>query len=274
MLPIGERTLIMGIVNVTSDSFYDGGKYNDPDKACEHARLLVTQGADIIDIGGESSRPGSKRCSTETELQRVIPVIKKLSSSIKVPISIDTTKAEVARQALDNGANIINDISACRFEPQIVKIAVTYNAPLILMHMQGTPQDMQGNPCYHDVVAEIKKFLNERINWTISNGVQKENIIIDPGIGFGKLPEHNLEILRKLKEFTELGYPLLVGPSRKSFIGSILGTQPKNRLWGTAAAVTMSVVNQANIIRVHDVLEMSQVIKVTEAIKNKPIVAM
>ena len=274
MLPIDERTLIMGIVNVTSDSFYDGGKYNDPDKACEHARLLVTQGADIIDIGGESSRPGSKRCSTETELQRVIPVIKKLSSSIKVPISIDTTKAEVARQALDNGANIINDISACRFEPQIVKIAVTYNAPLILMHMQGTPQDMQGNPCYHDVVAEIKKFLNERINWTISNGVRKENIIIDPGIGFGKLPEHNLEILRKLKEFTELGYPLLVGPSRKSFIGSILGTQPKNRLWGTAAAVTMSVVNQANIIRVHDVLEMSQVIKVTEAIKNKPIVAM
>lgn len=246
------RTSIMGILNVTPDSFYDGGRYLSVEDAVRHAEELVQEGADIIDIGGESTRPGSEPVSLEDELRRVIPVIKKLVSRIKIPISIDTQKAQVARQALEIGAHIINDISALRADPEMVNVAKKYDVPVVLVHMKGTPKDMQENPCYDDVISEIKEFFRERIQ---RSGIRKENIILDPGIGFGKRLEDNLEIIKRLGEFKELGFPILIGPSRKSFIGG----KSSERIWGTAGAVAVGVLNGADIIRVHDVSEMKQV---------------
>ncbi len=268
-LEIGKRTLVMGIVNVTPDSFSDGGQFLDSEKAIEHAKLLANQGADIIDIGGESTRPGSESVTSEEEKRRVIPVIEGIARDVKVPISIDTCKSEVAKTALDKGASMINDISAMRSDSKIVDVALKHDAPMILMHMKGTPKNMQLNPSYISVMGEIKEFLRDRVEFAVSKGMERNNIIIDPGIGFGKTIEHNYEIIRKLSELKELDLPILIGPSRKSFIGNTLGLEVDDRLEGTLATITMCVMNGADIVRVHDVKEVLRVVRMTDAIYRK-----
>ncbi|UCG69466.1 MAG: dihydropteroate synthase [Thermoplasmata archaeon] len=265
-LEFGKRTLVMGIVNVTPDSFSDGGHFFDCEKAVAHAEYLASQGADIIDVGGESTRPGSEAISLEEEIGRVVPVIERTAKKVKVPISIDTCKSEVAKAALDSGASIINDISALRFDPKVGDVAVKYNAPLILMHMKGTPRDMQKNPTYTSAMDEIKEFLKKRVEFTVSKGYKRNNIIIDPGIGFGKSTGHNYEIIRKLGELKELDLPILIGTSRKSFIGNTLDLDVDERLEGTLATVTMCAMNGADIVRVHDVKETVRVVRMTDAI--------
>ena len=256
----------MGIVNITPDSFYDGGKYIDHVNAIEHALKIVEQGADIIDIGGESSRPGAEKISVNEELERVIPVIKALNRKIQIPISIDTTKAVIAKEAIKSGAVIVNDITALKGDSDMAKVVADNDVKVILMHMQGDPKTMQVKPHYDDVIDEITSFLKERISWAIENGIKRENIIIDPGVGFGKTLEHNLLIIKNLSKFKALGVPVLIGPSRKSFIGTILKVEPNSRLWGTAGVVALCAASGADIIRVHDVLEMKQVTQMTEAI--------
>lgn len=262
----GSRTYIMGILNLTPDSFSGDGIYKEPSRAVEEAERLIEEGADIIDIGGESTRPSAVPVSIEEEIERVIPVIEKLAKKITVPISIDTQKSEVAVRALDKGASIINDISGLSADDNMLKIASQYNATVIIMHIKGTPQTMQQNPSYTDILAEITERLSYLINKAEQNGIRQENILIDPGIGFGKTNEHNLEILANLSHFKILGKPILVGPSRKSFIGNLLGVGPKNRIFGTAASVAIAIKNGADIIRVHDVKEMKDVAKITDAI--------
>jgi dihydropteroate synthase len=268
-LELGKRTLVMGIINITPDSFSDGGKFFDSKEAISNAQSLVSQGADIIDVGGESTRPGSDSVSLDEEMRRVIPVIEGISKEVNVPISVDTCKSEVAKAALDAGACIINDISAMRSDPKIANVAAEYSSPLILMHMQGTPRDMQKDPKYSDVLGEIRKFLKERIDFARSKGVITENIIIDPGIGFGKTLEHNYEIIRKLGGLKDLNQPILIGTSRKSFIGNTLGLDVDDRLEGTLATITMCIINGADIIRVHDVKEAVRTAKMTDAIYRK-----
>ncbi len=268
-LELGKRTLVMGIVNVTPDSFSDGGRFLNSEKAIEHAKLLANQGADIIDIGGESTRPGSESVTLEEEKRRVIPVIEGISEEISIPISIDTCKSEVAKTALDKGASMINDISAMRFDSKIVDVALEHNAPIILMHMKGTPKNMQLNPSYTSVMGEIKEFLRDRVKFAISKGMERDSIIIDPGIGFGKTTEHNYEIIRNLRELKELDLPVLIGPSRKSFIGNTLGLEVDDRLEGTLATITMCVMNGADMVRVHDVKEVLRVVRMTDAIYRK-----
>lgn len=264
-----KKTYIMGILNVTPDSFSDGGLYFDEKKAIEHALRLVDDGADILDIGGESTRPGSEPVSVEEEIRRTIPIIRAISKEIKVPISIDTYKAEVARHALDAGASIVNDISGLRFDPDMPKVVSEYHVPVIIMHIKGRPKDMQQNPVYEALIPEIMDYLRISIRLASKFGIPEDRIIIDPGIGFGKTFEHNLEIIKNLKEFTLLGRPVAVGVSRKAFIGKILGdVPPLERLEGTAAAVAISIFNGANIVRVHDVKEMARVAKVADAIKR------
>jgi dihydropteroate synthase len=268
-LDLGKRTFIMGILNVTKDSFSDGGLYDEPEKAVERAFEMKEEGADIIDIGGESTRPGAKPCTVKEELQRVLPVVKTLiKENINLPISIDTYKSKVAKACLDEGANIINDISALRFDSNMAKVVAEYKVPVILMHIQGTPQNMQQNPQYKCVVSEIILHLRHRIKAAIDAGIDIEKIIIDPGIGFGKTVEHNLDILRKLREFKSLGRPILIGTSRKSLIGKILDLPVDERLEGTAATVAASILNGANIIRVHDVKAMKRVARMIDAIKG------
>lgn len=267
-LNLDERTQIMGILNITTDSFSDGEKFYDIDKALAHARSMAELGADIIDIGGESTRPGSEPVSLEEEIHRTIPVIENLATNIDVPISIDTYKAEVARRALDAGATIVNDISGLRIDNRMVYVVAEHKVPVIIMHMQGTPRNMQKNPSYQSVIGEIGTFLKERAKFATDHGVKRGNIIIDPGIGFGKTVEHNLEILNKLKEFKSLGYPICLGTSRKSFIGLTLDVPVEERLMGTAATVTWGIANGANIMRVHDVQAMAEVAKMTDAIKS------
>ncbi|MBD3182868.1 dihydropteroate synthase [Candidatus Poribacteria bacterium] len=261
-----NRTLVMGILNVTPDSFSDGGKFNSVARAVEHARKMVEDGADIIDLGGESSRPGSLPVPEEVEIERVLPVIEKLVKFIDVPISIDTYKSPVARQALEAGATIINDISALRYDPDMASVAVDAGVPVILMHMKGTPRDMQRNPHYKSLIPEIISFFSERINFALKEGISHEQIIIDPGIGFGKTIDHNLEIIRRLRDFKVLDKPILMGTSRKSFIGKILDLQVEDRLEGTAATVVVSICNGADIVRVHDVKEIVKVARMTDAI--------
>lgn len=265
-LEIGERTLIMGIVNVTPDSFSDGGQFLDSEKAIAQGLRLADEGADIIDIGGESTRPGSESVSPNEELKRVIPVIEGLAEKIEIPISIDTCKSEVAKKAIESGASMINDISAARFDPKIADTAKEYEAPLALMHMKGTPKNMQENPTYDSVMGEIKEFLNERVGFAVTKGVPRQNILVDPGIGFGKTLEHNYEIIRNLGELKEMDMPILVGPSRKSFIGKTLDLPVEERLEGTLAAVTMCIMNGADIVRVHDVKEVVRAVRMTDAI--------
>ncbi len=267
-LDFSKKTYIMGVLNVTPDSFSDGGLYFNKETAVHHALKLVNDGADIIDIGGESSRPGSNPVPLDEELKRTIPVISALSGKIKIPISIDTYKADVARHALDAGASIVNDISGLRFDPAMASVVAANNVPVIIMHIKGTPDNMQINPSYKALIPEILDYLRGSIKISNEHGISAESIIIDPGIGFGKTLEHNLEIINNLKEFLLLGRPVAIGVSRKAFIGKILGdVPPSERLEGTAAAVAISVYNGANIVRVHDVAEMSKVVKIADAIK-------
>lgn len=248
-----DRVLVMGVLNVTPDSFYDGGRYGHFDAAVARGLQMVEEGADIIDVGGESSRPGTTSVSLDEELERAIPVIRRLRQESDVLLSIDTTKAAVAEEALAAGASIINDISALRFDEKMVEISAKRGAFIILMHMLGTPETMQRSPHYTDVVAEIMTFLSERIATAIRGGVPRQRILIDPGIGFGKRVEDNLAILRNLAQFKDLGGPLVVGLSRKSFLGQILDAPVEERLVGTIAANAIAVINGADVIRVHDV---------------------
>ncbi|PIR17877.1 MAG: dihydropteroate synthase [Deltaproteobacteria bacterium CG11_big_fil_rev_8_21_14_0_20_49_13] len=249
------KPVIMGILNVTPDSFSDGGTFYNHDVAVAHALKMADEGADIIDIGGESSRPGSLPVSVEEELGRVITVISAIRLKSQIPISIDTVKAPVARKALESGANMINDISAGSFDPEMFKVAADAGVPICLMHLRGRPRTMQsGNIHYDDVVLEIAEYLKKRADTAIKAGIRKENILIDPGIGFGKTAEHNVEILKRLKELKLLDYPIIIGASRKSFIGKILNNQnSKERLEGSLATVAVSYRNGANVFRVHDV---------------------
>ena len=259
----------MGILNVTPDSFSDGSLYFDKSAAIKRALQMVEDGADIIDIGGESTRPGSEPVTIEEELRRTIPVIEVLAKEIKIPISIDTYKSEVAKRALDAGSSMVNDISGLRFDPEMPGVISKYKVPVVIMHIKGTPKAMQQNPVYEALIPEIIDYLREGIRTALESGIPEDKIIIDPGIGFGKTFNHNLEIINNLREFTLLEKPILIGPSRKAFIGKILGDVPvTDRLEGTAAAVAISIMNGANIIRVHDVKEMVRVAKVTDAIKN------
>ncbi len=263
---LGDRPLVMGILNVTGDSFYDGGRYSAKSAAVEKALAMYNDGADIIDVGGESTRPGAESVSVPEEIRRVVPVISELAERIDVPVSIDTYKAEVAKEALAAGADIINDISALRFSEEMADLACSAGAPVILMHMKGTPRDMQNDPVYCDVIDEIRDFLGARVEYAVSKGIDRDLLVVDPGIGFGKTTEHNLRIISELAAFRELGCPVLVGPSRKSFIGNVLDLPLEERLEGTAAAVAASVMNGADIVRVHDVKEMVRVVKITGAI--------
>ena len=266
-LDFTRRTLIMGIVNVTPDSFYDGGRRFDMGQAVAHGLALAASGADIIDIGGESSRPGADPVSAGDELARVIPVIENLRKQSAVPISIDTYKAQIARAALDAGADIVNDISALRFDSAMTSVIAQEKVPVILMHMQGTPRTMQAEPCYQDVVREVRDFLAAQLYEAMDAGVAPQAIVIDPGIGFGKNLEHNLQLLRGLPALAALGQPVLVGVSRKAFIGKILNLEPDQRLEGSLAAAVAAVLGGANILRVHDVAESAKVARIADAIR-------
>ncbi|MBA3071313.1 MAG: dihydropteroate synthase [Nitrospirae bacterium] len=268
-LDFSKKTYLMGILNVTPDSFSDGGRYFDRTLAIKRAYEMVEEGADIIDIGGESTRPGSEPVPLQEEIARTIPVIEEISKKIKVPVSIDTYKAEVAKRALDAGASIVNDISGLRFDPEMPKVVSRYKVPVVIMHIKGTPKNMQANPIYEALIPEIMDYLRESIKLAVESGIAEDKIIIDPGIGFGKTFDHNLEIIKNLHEFKYLEKPILIGPSRKAFIGKILDDAPvPERLEGTAAAVAISILNGANIIRVHDVEEMKKVALVADAVKS------
>jgi dihydropteroate synthase len=255
---------IMGIINVTPDSFSDGGKFNSAEQAVSYAMCLEEEGADIIDIGGESSRPGADPVPEQEEINRVIPVIRGIRKSSDIPISIDTYKANVADKALEAGANWINDISGLRMDPEMIHIAGKWDCPVIVMHMKGTPRTMQENPCYDDIIEEITEYFKERIAVLLSLDIKK--IILDPGIGFGKRVEDNLMILKELSRFRQLGYPLLVGTSRKSFIGEITDRPVELRIAGSITSVVWSVLNGANLVRVHDVAATKDAIKIVHNI--------
>lgn len=264
-----RETLVMGIVNVTPDSFSDGGKFFLPEVAISHASKLITQGADIIDIGGESTRPGAEQVSESEELKRVIPVIEKIrTDNPTILISIDTTKASVAKHAIEAGADIINDVSGFSFDNNMIGIVESFNIPVVIMHMKDNPQNMQLNPKYKDIVNEILDFFKMKIKIAIQSGINRSMIILDPGIGFGKTVEHNFELLSRLNEFNVLELPIMIGPSRKSFIGITLDLPPEDRVEGTAAAVSAGVMNGASIVRVHDVKSMKRVVRIIEKVKN------
>lgn len=265
---LNQRTLIMGTLNVTPDSFSDGGLFFDLEKAVAHGRQMADEGADLIDIGGESTRPGAKPLDEEEELRRVIPLVRTLSKEIKIPISVDTRKSRVAEESLAAGAEMINDISALRFDQRMVAVVREARVPVVLMHMRGDPETMQLNTQYHDLLGEIFSFLKERIDFAEDQGIPPEKIIIDPGLGFGKSLEegHNLLILKYLQKFRELGKPVLIGPSRKAFIGRILNLPPAERDEGTMAAVAIAILKGVNIVRVHEVARMRRVVMVADAI--------
>tara|TARA_B100000029_G_scaffold516768_1_gene633897 strand:- start:6063 stop:6914 length:852 start_codon:yes stop_codon:yes gene_type:complete len=263
-----NRTLIMGVLNFTPDSFSDGGKFFSKESALDHVAQMIEEGADIVDVGGESSRPGAEPVSEIEELKRVVPIIEEIASRFSVPISIDTYKASVAKTCIEMGASIINDISAMRFDPKMIKVAKDSNAFLILMHMKGNPKNMQDLPDYNDVISEILSFFKERIHEIKNGKIDINKIIIDPGIGFGKSIMHNYTIIRDLKKLDVFDVPILIGTSRKSFLGKTLNLPEMERLEGTAASITAAVLNGARIVRVHDVKEMKRVVKVTDSIKN------
>jgi dihydropteroate synthase len=263
----GERTYLMGVLNVTPDSFSDGGEFNTPAAALEQAQRLVDAGADIIDIGGQSTRPGAQPVSEAEELNRVLPVVEAVRSSLNVPISVDTTRASVAQRAVEAGADMVNDISGGTFDPEILPVVAQLQVPIVLMHMRGTPQTMQQLTDYQDLISEIYRFLEGQIAAALAAGIERWHLLIDPGIGFAKTFEQNLSILRQLPAFHSLDVPILVGVSRKSFIGRILNQpNPKDRVWGTAAACCSAIAAGADILRVHDVLEMQDVCLVADAI--------
>jgi dihydropteroate synthase len=270
VLEWGKRTYIMGILNVTPDSFSDGGQFHTLERAIAQAHSMIKAGADLLDIGGQSTRPQAEDVSLDEELQRVIPVIEALrtgESAISTPISIDTTKADVARRAIAAGANLVNDISGATYDPAMLSTVAELGVPIILMHIRGTPQTMQQLTDYEDVVQDIRTWLQERVEAAIAHGIPPQHLILDPGIGFAKTFAQNLDILRRLPELRSLGYPLLIGPSRKSFIGHILNQpDPTQRVWGTAAACCGAIATGGDILRVHDVEEMRQVCQVADVI--------
>jgi len=259
-----DRFRVMGVVNVTPDSFSDGGEFLDPDAAIAHGRRLAAEGAGILDIGGESTRPGAEPVDPDEELHRVLPVIEALADA-DAQISIDTTKVEVARQAIDAGASIVNDVSAFRFAPELAELVAEAGTDCCLMHMLGEPRTMQEDPRYDDVVADVKAFLEERMRFATDAGVREERIWLDPGIGFGKTVEHNLELLRRLDEIAALGRPVVVGTSRKSFLGKLTGRPEKERLPGTIATNVIALERGARIFRVHDVAEVAEALTVAAA---------
>jgi dihydropteroate synthase len=270
-LDLGERTLVMGVLNITPDSFSDGGKFFDIENAIKHAVAMERDGADLIDIGAESTRPGSKTIRTEDELKRVLPVLCALRRLVSVPVSIDTRKAEVAEAALDSGAELINDVSGLKCDERIAEVAARHGVPLILVHMRGEPETMQRRQFARDVLRDATNGLLASVAKARKAGVAKSQIILDPGIGFGKSYAQNYELLQKLPRISALGYPLLVGTSRKGFIGKTLAHEgqpapPEERVWGTAATVTASILHGAHIVRVHDVAEMAQVARVSDCI--------
>lgn len=267
-LNLNGKTHVMGILNVTPDSFSDGGHFFEPERAVEHALEMAGYGADIIDVGGESTRPYARKISINEELDRVIPVIEALSKELPIPISIDTYKHAVAQEALKNGASIINDISALRFDPQMASIAAKAGVPVVLMHMKGTPENMQDDPKYKDLVGEILDFLKDAERRAVDAGIKEELIIVDPGIGFGKTFDDNLKLIRDLSRFHVLQKPVLVGPSNKAFIGNILDKEPDRRDTGTMATIAYLVMNGAHIVRTHNVGKTVETIKMMEAIKT------
>jgi dihydropteroate synthase len=257
----------MGVLNVTPDSFSDGGQFINAENALVHAREMAAAGADIIDIGGESTRPGADPLTDTEELRRIIPIIERLSAELTIPLSVDTYKSTVAKKALEAGATIVNDISGLRFSPDMSMVAAGHDAPVVIMHIKGTPRNMQQNPVYDDVVGEVISYLAESIEIAVSAGVDREKILIDPGIGFGKTLEHNVTLIDRLDELRVLGRPIVLGTSRKKFIGTILDIPvPANRVDGTAATVALGIERGASIVRVHDVARMAQVARVTDAI--------
>lgn len=268
LLSLGQKTHIMGVLNVTPDSFSDGGIYFQKEKAIEHGITMARDGADIIDVGGESTRPYAEKTTLREELDRVIPVIEALSKELRIPISIDTYKAEVARQALAAGASMINDISALSFDPEMISVAARAGVPVVLMHMQGTPRDMQRNPVYQDLIQEVMDFLKGAMDRAVAGGISREMIILDPGIGFGKTFDHNLQIIRELGRFSTLQRPILLGTSNKAFIGHILHKPPRERDTGTMATIAAGVLNGAHIVRVHNVKKSLETVKIIDAIKR------
>jgi len=267
-IPLNSGVLLMGVLNVTPDSFSDGGRYDEPEAAVEHALAMIEQGADLIDIGAESSRPGSDPVEEEEEIRRLLPVITAVCRQASIPVSVDTTKAGVAQRALDAGAAIVNDISALRFDPLMGQVVAKAGAGLVLMHMQGTPKSMQRDPQYRDVVAEVRQFFIERMKTAEDVGIDPEQILLDPGFGFGKNVTHNLTLLMQLDQLSALGRPMVVGVSRKAFIGQVLDRQVGDRLMGTAVAVVVAVLRGARIVRVHDVGPMRDVVRMVEAIRH------
>jgi dihydropteroate synthase len=261
-LDYGDKTLIMGILNVTPDSFSDGGRFNQLEAAVEHAKEMVEQGADIIDIGGESTRPGAEKVSLEEELRRVIPAVKAVANELNAPISVDTYKAEVAKQAIEAGAHIINDVWGAKADPKMAEVAAYYDVPIILMHNRE-------NKNYQNLISDMIADLFESISIVKAAGVKDENIILDPGIGFAKTFEHNLEVMRNLHQFKKLGYPLLLGTSRKSFIGQVLDLPPEARMEGTGATVCFGIQQGCDIVRVHDVLPIARMAKMMDAMIGK-----
>ena len=266
VIPLRRRTLVMGIVNVTPDSFSDGGSYGGVDEAVMHARQMVGDGADLLDVGGESTRPGSEPVPADEERRRVLPVIEGIVKELPdLPVSIDTRKSDVASAALDIGATIVNDISAGA-DPSMFDIVRDAGAGMVLMHMRGEPKTMQEDPTYHDVVADVRGFLGSRIEAAVASGIDQEHLCADPGIGFGKTLEHNLSILREIGAFQHLGVPTLVGPSRKRFIGSLTDTEVDERVEGTAGVVAWCAAHAVDVVRVHDVKQMTRVVRVVDAI--------
>ena len=275
VLRLGERTLLMGVLNVTPDSFSDGGQFLDPERAIEHALEMERAGADLLDVGAESTRPGSAGTPAETELARILPVLEGLREVLKIPISVDTRKSRVAEAAISAGAQIINDISGLRSDPRLAEVAQRRGVPLILMHMRGEPETMQKGSFARDVLKDVTQGLRASIAKARTAGVRKSQIILDPGIGFGKSFEQNYELLRKLPEIAKLGYPLLVGTSRKGFLGATLARDgkpapPEERIWATAATVAASILGGAHIVRVHEVAEMAQVARASDCVLERP----
>ncbi|MGD8352093.1 MAG: dihydropteroate synthase [Nitrospirota bacterium] len=271
-LDFSRKTHIMGILNVTPDSFSDGGIHFDKARAIERVRRMVEEGADIIDIGGQSTRPGAAQIAIEEEIGRTVPVIQAVAGEVGVPISIDTYRAEIARRAIEAGASMVNDISGLRFDRDMASLVADKGVPVVLMHIKGTPRDMQKNPVYEALIPEIMDYLRESIRMAEDAGLPRGMVVVDPGIGFGKTFDHNLEILNRLEDFTMLERPVAVGPSRKAFLGEVLGGAPATeRVFGTAAAVCAAVLKGAGIVRVHDVKEISDVVRVADAIKRQSI---
>jgi len=272
-LHLSQRTHVMGILNVTPDSFYDGGRYGDAESAVSRGVEMVAEGADCLDVGGESTRPGSDPVPTDVELSRVIPVLRTLRKRVDVPISIDTRKAEVAEAALNAGADWVNDVSGFRDDPRMASVVAALDVPVILMHKRGTPKDMQKDTGYDNLLGEIRSFFAESLRLARKRGIRSDRIVLDPGIGFGKSAEDNFLLLRHLPDFLDFGLPLLVGVSRKSFIGKALGAPEQDRLFGTVAAVAISAFLGAHILRVHDVKEAVHAVRIADRIRTAKVTA-